>query len=112
MKKLSIILLAALALTASSCQDEKTSAEPTVNPQLPIMTAQDLAVTTSVAPNVDLIEANASNTPITLATVDVMRNVPADYTLKFVGTIAREAEYEHTADFDVTLSADNKLLVV
>ena len=110
MKKLSIILLAAFALGATSCQDEKTSAEPTVNPQLPIMTEADLQVAASAAAQIDLTAANESATPVEMATVNVLQNVPEDYTIKFVGTLGREASYEHAADFDLEMNAEGKLV--
>ncbi len=111
MKKLSIILLAAMALVATSCQDETTNAVPTVNPQLPLMADEDLQVEATVASSVNLIEATAAEAPIEIAKLNVCKNVPADYTLKFVGTLAREAEYTHTADFDLTATEDGKLVV-
>ncbi len=110
MKKLSIILLAAFALGFTSCQDEKTSAEPVVNPQLPIMSQADLQVSASVASNVDITAATASATPIELATVTVCNNVPENYDLKFVGTLGRDASFEKSADFAMAMT-DGKLTV-
>lgn len=110
MKKLSIILLAAVALGTTSCQDEKSFAEPTVNPQLPQMTTSDLKVNTTAASAINLIEANASATPVELAAIENCVNLPETYSLKFVGTLGREAAYEHAADFDITVS-ENRLYV-
>ena len=39
--------MAALALVATSC-DESTNAEPTVNPQMPVMNAEDLKISGGV----------------------------------------------------------------
>ncbi len=111
MKKLSIILLAALALTATtSCQNERGFADPVVNPQLPILNQSDIQITTSVAQAVNLIEANKNNTPIELATIDSIGNVPDTYEVKFVGTLGREESYDHAADFDIVIN-DGKLVV-
>lgn len=100
MKKLSVILLAALALTATSC-DETTNAVPTVNPQLPEMTANDLVVADGVASAIDLTALTESQTPVTIGSVTTVNNLPDGYTLKFVGTMGRDAEFARSADFDV-----------
>ena len=59
MKKLSLYILAALSLVAMpSCSDEKTDAVIPTNPQLPIMTAEDLAITPVLAQSLDLSALN------------------------------------------------------
>lgn len=103
MKKLSFILLAALGLFTASCQDETTSAKPTVNPQLPLMTAADLQVTAAYAQNIDLTAANDNNTPVVFGTVTALQNVPEDYTLEFTGTLSRDEEYTRTANFPLSV---------
>lgn len=96
--------MAALALAATSC-DESTNAEPTVNPQLPAMNANDLQVEGAVASAIDVTAALQSETPIVLGSVAAVNNLPAGYELKFVGTMGRDAAFERSADFDVTLNA-------
>lgn len=95
--------MAALALVATSC-DESTNAEPTVNPQLPVMNAEDLKVEGAVASAIDVTSALQSETPIVLGSVAAVNNLPAGYELKFVGTMGRDAAFERSADFDVTLN--------
>lgn len=95
--------MAALALVATSC-DESTNAEPTVNPQLPVMNADDLKVEGAVASAIDVTSALQSETPIVLGSVAAVNNLPAGYDLKFVGTMSRDAAFERSADFDVTLN--------
>ncbi len=103
MKKLSILLLAALSLSLGSCADEKTSAEPTVNPQLPIMNVDDLQVSQTVASSLDLTNLIAQGEKIELGRVEKCDNLPEGYEVSFVGTIGREEAYSHQADFDVTV---------
>ncbi len=95
--------MAALALAATSC-DESTNAEPTVNPQQPVMNADDLKVVSSVASAIDVTAATQTETPIVLGSVETANNLPAGYELKFVGTMGRDAAFERSADFDVALN--------
>ena len=87
--------MAALALVATSC-DESTNAEPTVNPQLPVMNADDLKVEGAVASAIDVTSALQSETPIVLGSVAAVNNLPAGYELKFVGTMGRDAAFERS----------------
>lgn len=111
MKKISVILLAALALTATSCQDETSKATPTVNPQLPMLTVDDLKVVADAPQSVDLTAYNAADTTVTLARVTRCVNVPRDYELCYIATIAREETYEHVADMTLEMNADSLLTI-
>ena len=46
----------------------------------------------------------SASTPIVLGSVAAVNNLPAGYELKFVGTMGRDAAFERSADFDVTLN--------
>lgn len=111
MKKLSIILLAALALTATSCQDESTKATPAVNPQLPMLTVEDIAVTAAAPTSVDLTAYDEADQVLTMAVVDSLKNLPADYEMKFVATLGREESFDHAADVVLTQTEENTLVV-
>ena len=110
MKKLSILLLSALALTVTSCQDEKSKAEPTVNPQLPMLTVEDLQGSTAVAQAVDLTALLEADDSVVMAKVDKLVNLPEDYSIKYVATLAREESYDHVADLELTMTADSMLV--
>lgn len=102
MKKLSIILLAAAAMIGvTACQDEKGFVEPATNPQLPAMTAENLVVASEIPSAIDLTAYNNDNDRIVLGSVTKCDNLPAGYELQFVGTIAREADFVHTADLKI-----------
>ena len=104
MKKLSLYILAALSLVAMpSCSDEKTDAVIPTNPQLPIMTAEDLAITPVLAQSLDLTALNNENTPIAVGRIDKCLNLPEGYELSFVGTLGREESFAHKADFAMTV---------
>ncbi|MDE6395897.1 MAG: hypothetical protein K2K84_01340 [Muribaculaceae bacterium] len=107
MKKLSLYILAAAALVAMpSCSDEKTDAVIPTNPQLPLMTSSDLAVTPMLAPALDLTVLNNENTLIPVGQISKCENLPEGYELSFVGTLGREESFVHQADFEMTVEDD------
>lgn len=102
MKKFSLYILAAAALIAfPSCQDEKSNAVIPSNPQLPLMTADDLAITPMLASSLDLTDLNNTNTAIPVGRVSKIVNLPEGYDLSFIGTLGREDSYAHKADFPI-----------
>jgi len=109
MKKLSLILVAALAIGCASCQDETSNATPTVNPQLPLMTDNDLVIDNVLSSSVDLTALNEAQAPVVFGAVKVCQNVPEDYQLQYVGTLSRDEEFSRTADFELT-AVDNNLV--
>lgn len=110
MKKINILLVAALAVAGWSCQDEKNDTPLPTNPQEPIMTADDFAVENLVPEAIDLSTLNDDSQPICLGKITKATNLPEGYTLSFVGTLGREAEYTHAADFAVDLQTSDSTL--
>lgn len=104
MKKLNILLVAALALAGWSCQDEKNNVPLPSNPQEPVMTTTDLAVTSTVPQAINLPALNAADEAIALGSITRLANLPEGYELQFVGELGREEEYVHAATFPVTLT--------
>lgn len=112
MKKFNILIVAALAVAGWSCQDEKNDTPLPSNPQQPVMTAEDFAVAANVPGSINLTNYNEDTTPVTLGKVTKLTNLPEGYTLKFVGTMGREAEYVHAADFAVNYNPEDSILSV
>lgn len=111
MKKTSIIFWAAavaMSLTVVSCTDESGFVEPVVNPQLPVMTAQDLSVTAAIPAEIDLTALNdGEQHQITLGTCTI-QNLPEGAELVFAGQIGREDTYTHAADITCTVVAQGE----
>ncbi len=104
MKKLNILLVAALALAGWSCQDEKNNVPLPSNPQEPVMSTTDLAVTSTVPQFINLPELNAADEAIALGNISQLTNLPEGYELTFVGELGREEEFVHSATFPVALN--------
>lgn len=109
MKKSSIILWAALAIAAvgaSSCTDESGFVDPTVNPQLPAMTASDLTVSPAIPATIDLTTYNNENKTIPFGTLTVT-NLPEGYSIVLEGQVGREDTFEHSAALNATTVLTN-----
>ncbi|MDE6277969.1 MAG: hypothetical protein K2M06_07675 [Muribaculaceae bacterium] len=107
MKKISILLMGAMALGLFSCQDEKTNAIPQKNPQLPVMSADALVVDAKLPAVLDLTALNASETPIVVGDLVSCANFPEGYELKLVGEVGRQAEFKNVGSIELSLTEDS-----
>lgn len=107
MKKISIMLMGAMALSLFSCQDEKTSAIPQSNPQLPVMSADALVVDAKLPANLDLTALDKADQNIIVGDLVSCTNFPEGYELKLVGEVGRQAEFINVGTIDLSLSEDS-----
>lgn len=109
MKKFSIMLMAALALGFTSCDDE-SEAIPQSNPQEPIMSAEGLTVAPGesvLAGEIDLAALNEAAQNVAAIAVTEVKDLPAGNDLKFVMQLAADENFSKTEN--VAVSYENNV---
>lgn len=98
------MLLGAMSLGFSACESFDLPNPPAQsNPEEPVFEAADLTMT-GMAGDVtyDLTDLNASNTPVRLAEMQSIENLPEGYIVEFVGQMAASDAFNNAVDFPVT----------
>lgn len=106
MKKISLMLLGIMGLGFTACEDFDLPNPPgQFNPQEPVFEAADLTlVGTAGDATYDLEQLNASATPIQLAELQGIENLPEGYSLQFVGQMAASDAFNNAVEFPVEFS--------
>ncbi len=94
MKKISIMLLAALALGFTACEDYEP-AQPQSNPQEPIMSAEGITVSAG-KPTFDLNALESAGADAVVLNVTQAQNIPAAGELAFVMQLAKTEDFAET----------------
>ena len=92
MKKISIMLLGAICFGFSACESFDMPNPPAQsNPQEPVFEAADLSVIGTAGDQAyDLDALNASASPVKLAEVSSIENLPEGYVLAFEGQMSAD----------------------
>lgn len=110
MKKISILLLSALALgVATSCDDEPAKAVPQHNEQMPLFVTGDVAAAVAgpvAEGTVTLQNYNAEEATIPVVAVSKAEGMPAGATVSFGFQVADNPEFENGSELTATLGAD------
>ena len=98
------MLLGAMSLTFSACESFDMPNPPAQsNPQEPVFEAANLVLTGIAGDQtIDLAALNESGTPVKLAELQSIENLPEGYSLEFVGQMAQNDQFNNPVDFAVS----------
>ena len=84
MKKLSIMLMAALSLGLASCEEDWVEALPQTNPQEPLVEDNCITIAQTLPAEINLKAINEDNDTVPLFDVTEVKDLPAGTALCFV----------------------------
>ncbi|MDE5827486.1 MAG: hypothetical protein K2H57_07940, partial [Duncaniella sp.] len=107
MKKISILLMAALSMGFVACDNDFDFPNPPgqSNPQEEMFDAATLGIAPAVSGTINLGQANNSNLAVALAQVTDLTNLPEGYDLAFTGQISASDDFSNPVEFSTVMDS-------
>lgn len=112
MKKLSILLTAALALGFTACDDIDPNPPAQSNPELEAFEAADITLAQPAQHTLDLQAADQAGTAVTVADITALQYFPEGFDLKFVLEVATDDAFSKVVKVPATYTYDDALKAV
>ncbi|MGN1246346.1 MAG: hypothetical protein ACI4UN_06900, partial [Muribaculaceae bacterium] len=100
MKKLSIMLMAALSLGLASCEEDWVEALPQTNPQEPLVEDNCITIAQTLPAAIDLKAINEANDTVPLFDAEI-KDLPANAAVNFVMQLSKTDDFAKAADIKV-----------
>ncbi|MDE6186754.1 MAG: hypothetical protein K2G17_01310, partial [Duncaniella sp.] len=107
MKKISILLMAALSTGFVACDNDFDFPNPPgqSNPQEEIFDTANLVIESAASGTINLEQINNDNLAVALAKITDVTNIPEGYTLEFTGQISASDDFSNPVEFKTAMDS-------